>query len=241
MLAANPNPSSDSNRALMHALVDWVVKDAPPPPSRYPRLDRGDLVPPTHGSAGLPAHPRRVAARRRVRARSTSTTSAQASATPTCPASCRCSRPCVRQTLPTLVPRVDADGNEIAGVRSVLLEAPLGTYTGWNPVARGFFKGQIQALGGGYIPFAKTKAERLAAGDPRLSLEERYVNHEGYVARVKAAAARAVAERFLLQDDADRIVAQAEKSSRPALDNSEFRIHNSQTALKQKVLANLLP
>ena len=98
-------------------------------------------------------------------------------------------------------------------MRSVLLDAPLGTYTGWNPVARGFFKGQIQALGGGYIPFAKTKAERLAAGDPRLSLEERYVNHDGYVARVKAAAARAVAERFLLQDDADRIVAQAEKSS----------------------------
>ena len=112
-----------------------------------------------------------------------------------------------------LVPRVDADGNEMAGVRSVLLEAPLGTYTGWNPIARGFFKGDIQALGGGYIPFAKTKAQRLAAGDPRLSLEERYVTHDGYVARVKAAAARAVAERFLLQDDADRLVAQAEKST----------------------------
>ena len=96
----------------------------------------------------------------------------------------------MRQTLPQLVPRVDADGNEIAGVRSVLLEAPLGTYTGWNPIARGFFKGHIQALGGGYIPFAKTKAERLAAGDPRLSLEERYGTHDGYVARVKAAAAR---------------------------------------------------
>ena len=107
---------------------------------------------------------------------------------------------------------MDADGNEIAGVRSVLLEAPLGTYTGWNPIARGFFKGEIQALGGGFIPFAKTKAQRLAAGDPRPSLEERYATHEGYVARVKAAAARAVAERFLLQDDADRIVAQAEKS-----------------------------
>jgi hypothetical protein len=121
--------------------------------------------------------------------------------------------PVIRQTLPMLVPRMDADGNEIAGVRSVLLDAPLGTYTGWNPVARGFFKGQIQALGGGYIPFKKTKAERLAAGDPRLSLEERYATHDGYVAKVKAAAARAVIERFLLQDDADRIVAQAEKSS----------------------------
>jgi hypothetical protein len=108
---------------------------------------------------------------------------------------------------------VDADGNELAGVRSVLLEAPLGTYTGWNPIARGFFKGDIQALGGGFIPFAKTKAQRLASGDPRLSLEERYGSHEAYVERVRAAAARAVAERFLLPDDGARLVAQAEKSN----------------------------
>jgi hypothetical protein len=92
--------------------------------------------------------------------------------------------------LPTLVPKVDADGNELGGVRSVLLEAPLGTYTGWNPIGHGFFKGDIQSLGGGYIPFAKTKAQRLATGDPRLSLEERYQTHEGYVERVKAAAKR---------------------------------------------------
>ena len=212
MLAGNPNPSSDTNRALMHALVEWVVKDTPPPPSRYPRLDRGDLVPPTHTATGFPLIPGmplpdgvfvpfydydfgpgfRNA-----------DVSGVVSIQP----------PVIRQTLPMLVPRLDADGNEIAGVRSVLLEAPLGTYTGWNPIARGFFKGQIQALGGGYIPFRKTKTERLAAGDPRLSLEERYGTHDGYVAKVKTAAAKAVAERFLLQDDADRIVAQAEKSN----------------------------
>jgi hypothetical protein len=212
MLAPNPNPSSDSNRALMHALVDWVVKDAPPPPSRYPRLDRGDLVPPTHAATGFPLIPG-VPLPDGVLVPfyeydfgpgfRNADVSGVVSIQP----------PVLRQTLPMLVPRVDADGNEIAGVRSVLLDAPLGTYTGWNPVARGFFKGQIQALGGGYIPFAKTKADRLAAGDPRLSLEERYGTHEGYVAKVKAAAARAVNERFLLQDDADRIVAQAEKSA----------------------------
>ena len=131
--------------------------------------------------------------------------------------------PVVRQTLPALVPRVDADGNEIAGVRSVLLEAPLGTYTGWNPVARGFFKGQIQALGGGYIPFAKTKARAARRRRSRACRSRSATcNHEGYVARVKAAAARAVAERFLLQDDADRIVAQAEKSAVPAVANADF-------------------
>ena len=83
----------------------------------------------------------------------------------------------------------------------------------WSPIASGFFKGQIQALGGGYIPFAKTKAARVASGDPRLSLEERYGTHENYVARVKAAAERLVGERFLLADDAARLVAQAEQSS----------------------------
>ena len=57
ILAANPNPETESNRALMHALVDWVVKDAPPPPSRYPRLDRGELVAPTAAATGFPLIP----------------------------------------------------------------------------------------------------------------------------------------------------------------------------------------
>jgi hypothetical protein len=59
------------------------------------------------------------------------------------------------------------------------------------------------------VPFAKTLAERLASGDPRLSLEERYGTHEGYVAAVRAAAANAVAQGFLLQADADALIAQA--------------------------------
>jgi len=211
-LASNPNPSADTNRALVHALVDWVVTDVPPPPSRYPRLDRGDLVPATQAALGFPLMPG-VALPDGVIVPfydydfgpgfRNADVSGVVSLQP----------PIVRQTLPMLVPRVDADGNELAGVRSVLLEAPLGTYTGWNPIARGFFKGDIQALGGGYIPFAKTRAQRLASGDPRLSLEERYGSHDAYVARVKAAAARAVAERFLLPDDAERLVAQAEKSN----------------------------
>ena len=120
--------------------------------------------------------------------------------------------PPIRQTLPTLVPRVDADGNEPTGVASVLHQVPLGTYTGWNTVADGFYKGQIRTNAGAYIPFAKTKAERLASGDPRLSLEERYGTHANYVGKVRAAAERLVRGRYLLQDDADRLVAQAEAS-----------------------------
>ncbi len=63
------------------------------------------------------------------------------------------------------------------------------------------------------IPFAKTKAERLATGDPRLSLEERYKDHAGYVAAVAVAAANAVAHKFLLQADADALNAQAAASN----------------------------
>jgi Alpha/beta hydrolase domain len=111
------------------------------------------------------------------------------------------------------VPRVDADGNELGGVPVVLREVPLGTYLGWNITAAGFHKGKICNYAGGMIPFAKTKAERLANGDPRLSLEERYGNHGGYVSAVKIAASKAVAGGFLLQADADALVKQAEASN----------------------------
>ena len=120
--------------------------------------------------------------------------------------------PPIRQVLPTLVPTVDVDGNETSGVASVLHQVPLGTYTGWNVNAGGFYKGDIRSNAGGYIPFARTRAERLAAGDPRPSLEERYGTHENYVARVRAAADRLVRGRYLLKDDAERLVAEADAS-----------------------------
>ena len=94
--------------------------------------------------------------------------------------------------IPSLVPKVDADGNEVGGVPSVLHQAPLGTYLGWNVAHGGFFKGHNAGFAGGFIPFARTKAERTDAGDPRPSLEERYRDHAGYVAAVKAAAERLV-------------------------------------------------
>ena len=110
-------------------------------------------------------------------------------------------------------PRVDADGNEVAGLRSVGLEAPLGTHTGWNLRRAGFAEDEECGLTGSFIPFAATRAQREASGDPRLSLEERYGDHAGYVAAVRTAADRLVAARLLLQADADLLVAQADASS----------------------------
>jgi hypothetical protein len=111
-----------------------------------------------------------------------------------------------------LVPQVDADGNDVAGIRTTALQAPLATYAGWNPFRPGLFGEQLCTRQGSYIPFARTRAERLGIGDPRLSLEERYGTHEGYVAAVRAAAQRRVAERFLLSEDAARLIRQAEAS-----------------------------
>ena len=108
---------------------------------------------------------------------------------------------------------MDADGNELGGVPVVLRDAPLGTYLGWNVTAAGFFKGRPCNYAGGMIPFAKTKAERMANEDPRLSLEERYHDHAGYVAAVQAAANDAVAQGFLLSDDAKALVAAAQASN----------------------------
>jgi hypothetical protein len=120
--------------------------------------------------------------------------------------------PTVRRSLPQVGVKVDADGNEAAGVKSPLQAAPLGTYTGWNVTASGPLKGQACGLAGGFIPFAKTKAERLIKGDPRPSLEERYRSHDDYVRIVGIAAVRLVQERYLLQQDADAMVKQAEAS-----------------------------
>jgi hypothetical protein len=211
-LPNNPNPSSDTMRALTVALVDWVVKGTAPPPSQYPRLDHGDLVEPTQAALGFPMIPG-VPLPDNIQLPlyvydfgpkfNYNDMRGIISMEP----------PAIRQVLPSLAPKVNADGNETAGVASVLHQAPLGSYLGWNVTAAGFNKGTGCGLVGGYVPFAKTKAERMAAGDPRPSLEERYGTHEKYVAVVRAAAVRLVHDRFLLQEDADRLIAEADASN----------------------------
>ena len=111
------------------------------------------------------------------------------------------------------VPRVDEAGNEVGGVPTVLRDAPLGTYLGWNITANGFHQGQVCNYVGGYIPFATTQVERLANGDSRLSLQERYGTHDGYVAKVTAAADSAFAQGYLLAVDRDALIAAAAAST----------------------------
>jgi hypothetical protein len=108
----------------------------------------------------------------------------------------------------TLVPQVDLDGNDLGGIRLPYLAAPLGTFTGWSLIKQEFGGAMPDICGqlGQFIPFANTKAERLAAGDPRLSIEERYPTQGDYVRAVKEAGTPLVRERFLLIEDYDRMV-----------------------------------
>jgi hypothetical protein len=112
----------------------------------------------------------------------------------------------------TRVCAVDSDGNEVAGIRLPPIAVPLGTYTGWN-----VYRAQPCELcdrDGSFIPFARTKAEREAAGDPRPSLQERYGSRENYIALVKAAAAALVADGLLLPADAEASINSAKECDR---------------------------
>ena len=110
-----------------------------------------------------------------------------------------------------LVPKVDRDGNDIAGIRLPAVQVPIGTYTGWNLQPRRLAEDELSGLLGSFIPFAKTKTERRSTKDPRLSLPERHKHQVDYVHQVSRAARSLVQERFLLPEDADRIIAEAKR------------------------------
>jgi hypothetical protein len=192
----NPHSATPALRALFVALEEWVTKGTAPPPSRVPRVADGTAV--MAETIRMPAVPGFAIA------------------------------PGANQIVPPVdwvdppvridnvygarVCAVDADGNETAGIRLPPIAVPLGTHTGWN-----VYREQPNELAdrdGSFIAFARTKAEREAARDPRPSLEERYRGREAYVARVKAAAEALVAERLLLPSDAAAYVKAAEECDR---------------------------
>ena len=217
MLPANPVPHAQTVNAIRHHFRQWVVKGTPPPASRYPTLAAGQLGEAHKKGIGFPTLP---GLRPTIPEADfimpvhdldwgPGFNAVDGSGVPSL------APPRIRQVLKMLAPKVDADGNELGGVPVVLLDAPLGTYLGWNVTAGGerpFHAGQICNYVGGMIPFARTKAERETAGDPRPSLQERYRDHAGYVEAVKRAVARAQSEGFLLEGDGQALIRAAEAS-----------------------------
>ncbi len=190
----NPNPYRENLRALLVAMQNWVENGKTPPPSRFPRVSEGTLVAPS--AFAFPKIPG-VSHFDRLGDHYVKDFTVQPP------------QYVAGKRYAVLVPKVDADGNDVGGVHSTDRQAPLGTYTGWNLRRAGFMENEFCDLQGSYIPFAKTAAERGA--DPRPSLQERYGSHAGYVGKIEAAARKLVHEGFLLKDDAGRLIADAQK------------------------------
>jgi hypothetical protein len=218
VLPANPVSHAQTVNALRVHFRNWVMKGTTPPPSRYPTLAQATLARADKAGIGFPDLPglrptlpeadfiMAVLDYDWGPQFNALDTSGVASNVP----------PRIKQVLPMYAPKVDRDGNELGGVPVVLLDAPLGTYLGWNVTAAGdrpFHQGQICDYVGGMIPFARTADERKAHNDPRLSLTERYGSHDGYVAAVASAAARAVEQGFLLPEDAAALINAAKASA----------------------------
>ena len=188
-LPVNPMHAGMPMRALLTAMQSWIATGVEPPASRVPMRAHGTLVEASDAvPRGIPGLPY---------------TGIYTGASFTDPSAFPAK---VLGTYPVFVPRADRDGMAVAGIRMLPLAVPRATYTGWNPRAQGYGAGTLFPLQGAVVPFAATRPEREAAGDPRLSIAERYPDSAAYVAAVRAAAAQMVAERLLLPQDAERAI-----------------------------------
>lgn len=191
----NPNPYKEAARALLVAMNEWVATGKAPPPSRYPALaDRTLVRPLPQREFGFPEIPGR-----RYTGEVNHLYLNDDSVQPP--------RHIADKQYAVLVPKVDRDGNELAGVRSVALQVPLGTYMGWNLRKKGFMEDRSCYLQGSYIPFTRWRLDR--GNDPRPTLEERYGSKDNYVRQVDAAAQRLQRDGFLLAEDAQRLMRDA--------------------------------
>jgi hypothetical protein len=191
--ATNPMHNGPTMRALLVALEAWVAEGVEPPTSRTPMRAHGTLVP---AERALPVAIPGLTYRGLHGAAAFSDHAVLP--------------PREIGRYPVFVPLADADGMAIGGVRQLPIAVPRATYTAWNPRAEGFGPAVLFPLQGVTLPFAPTREARLAAGDPRLSIAERYADDAAYVAAVRAAAAELVAARLLLPEDAERKIARAE-------------------------------
>jgi hypothetical protein len=189
-------------RALLVALDEWADKGVEPPPSNYPRLEDKTLVTLDEARSAFPKIPG-------VNFPTVINELALPDFGPEFKATggrIVKSPPALGRTYQMFVPKPDADGLDVAGIRPMEVAAPLATITGWALRAAGRREGSLCGLSGSFVPFATTQAERQKNGDPRPSLEERYRTGDAFVSAVTEASRSLVSARFLLQEDADRYV-----------------------------------
>ncbi len=200
---SNPTDYRFAMRALLVAMNDWVSNGTTPPESRIPHVGKDDLAAPS--ALAFPkipgiALPKDPGYAWHMDFGPDFRTKGIVTFDP----------PKVGKPFPILVPQVNTDGNETAGIRLPEVAVPLATYTGWNlrdPKAGS--PDVIYNMVGSMIPFAKTRAEREKSGDPRLSIAERYTSRPEYVRKVEAAAQPLVRDRLLLERDVTRVSGKA--------------------------------
>ncbi len=200
----SPLPVKYFWRAMIANLDAWVRNGLLPPPSSYPKIADGTLVPlQDYAPPAIPGVNRPHEANQAWRVDfGTNWRDGILSIQP----------PKVSEPFPVLVPQVDADGNERDGVRLPEITVPLATYASWNlrdpsigaPDQRVSFELS-------YLPFPKTAAERQTTGDPRKSIAERYSDRETYLTRYHAAVEDLVKQRWILPEDRDAIVYRGEQ------------------------------
>jgi hypothetical protein len=201
----NPLSAGEVLRALLVALDQWASHGNPPPPSRYPTVADGTLVRPDRKSFDFPEIPGvRFTGLHNRQLFLDYGSDVQRGRIDVHPP-----RRVGNGSYTILVPQVDADGNDLAGVRLPAVEVPLATYTGWNLQSRELAQDELAGLLGSFLPFARTADERAQMRDPRRSLAERYESKSEYVARVGRAARVLVGQRLLLAEDAQRIIEDA--------------------------------
>jgi hypothetical protein len=197
----NPARQASTYRVLMARLISWARDGEAPPPSRFPSVAAGTLVAPEPGAMGFPdlAALRVPAELNTLQPRDHSTMPPRTDAT---------------KRYNVLVPRTDADGHDLAGIRTPDIDAPLATHTGFNVRRAGFAEGQLCGLNGAYLPFARDPGERRANADPRPSITERYPTRSAYVQRVRGVAEALKSEGLLLDEDVTRYVDSAAREPR---------------------------
>lgn len=201
-------------RACLDGLDAWVSNGTPPPPSRIPRRADGTLVDVEEWRKAFPAIPGVALPRGPSHLE-------RLDFGPEIDKGIITKEPpeiVPGETYPVLVPAVDADGNDRAGVRAPMVQAPLGTYTGWSLRRREYGHGAMVGITGSYIPLPDTEDERGQTGDPRRSIEARFESPEAYVAAIRTAAESLVAEGLMLAEDIERAVAEAHDWGRPRHD-----------------------
>jgi hypothetical protein len=194
-------------RAVLSLMDRWATDGTPPPASRVPRRAENTLAVPEEVLANYPNIPgfNLPPSPSRLPKYNYGPDFDKGFITEHPPT------PVAGQEYQVQLPVVDEDGNDIAGVRTPDIQVPVGTHTGWSLRKEGVAKGDFFSLTGSFVPFARTKKEREATKDPRLSIEERYSSHDNYVNAIADATKKLVTDDLLIQEDADRYIAAAKK------------------------------